>query len=183
MNDLPNVPSSIEDSVRRTALYRQPESENLLYPTQFTFSMNRLPKMSYFVNKVSVPDFGFESALDQTTRFVTVRHPGSKLTFGNLEVTFLVDENMETWREVRDWIESISVLDDFAKIDPNYKDHFSEGTLMILTSAKNPNIEVTFENLFPISISGFEFDATATELTGFECRAVFAFDKYSVKKL
>lgn len=183
MSDLPNVPSSIEEAVRRTALYRQPESENLLYPTQFTFSMNRLPKMSYFVNKVSVPDFGFESALDQTTRYVTVRHPGSKLSFANLELTFLVDENMENWRELKSWIESISLLDDFSRIDPNYKDHYSDGTLIVLTSAKNPNIEITFRNMFPISISGFEFDATATELTGFECRAVFAYDKYEIKKL
>ena len=172
-----------EGLAKESVLDRQPTSQNYIYPTYFQFVLSALPKMTYFTTKVNLPDFGYDDALTQDNRFASIRHPASKLGFQNVEVSFLVDEDMSNWREISDWIKRTSVVDDHFDIDPNTKDHFCDGTLIITNSSMRPNIEVTFRNMFPIRIGGFQFDSTVTELTPFETTATFAYDYYEVKKI
>jgi len=161
----------------------QPTNQNYIYPTNFFFNINRLPTMTYFTTKVNLPDFGFSDALEQPTRFVPVKHPATRVTFGTLEVSFLVDEDMKNWIEIQNWIKSLSLTEDHSDYEGNVLHHYSNATLLITNSAMNPNIEVSFSNIFPISITGLNFDSSITELTPFESTAVFAFDYYDIKKL
>ena len=172
-----------ESLAKEYLLDRQPSSQNYIYPPYFQFSISALPQMNYFVTKTSLPDFGYDSALEQPNRFAQIKHPSSKLGFQNLEVSFLVDEDMGNWREISNWIKRTSVVDSHFDIDPNTKDHFCDGTLIITNSSMQPNIEVTFKNMFPIRISGFQFDSSVTELTPWESEVVFAYDYYEVKKI
>ena len=172
-----------ESLAKESVLDRQPVSQNYIYPPYFQFVVSALPQMNYFVTKASLPDFGYDSAMIQDNRFASIKHPASKLGFQNLEVSFLVDEDMGNWREISDWIKRTSVVDDHFDIDPNTKDHFCDGTLVITNSAMQPNIEVSFKNMFPIRITGFQFDSSITELTPYESTVTFAYDYYEIKKL
>jgi hypothetical protein len=182
-NLLPGVPSSWEALSKQSVLDRQPTTQNYIYPTYFQFSIKRLPLMNYFVTKANLPDFGYDSPVEQFNRFTTIKHTANRVIFGGLSISFLVDEDMSNWREIQDWIKSTSVVDNHYDVDKNIKDHYSDATLMILNSAMQPNVEVTFKNVFPTAIAGFDFDSSVTELTPLESIATFAFDYYEIKKL
>jgi len=165
------------------ALATQPDNQNYIYPTFFNFTIAEMPNLEYFVTKVTLPGFGYDSPLEQPNRFSLIKHPANKVVFSPLEMSFLVDENMENWLEISNWIRRTSVMDDHRDILEDTKKHFTQGTLFITNSAMNPNLEVTFYNMFPISVSGFEFDSQITDLTPWTANVTFAYDYYEIKKL
>ena len=182
-NALHGTRASIEILSGQSPLDRQPSNENFLYPTYFKFFMQRLPKMTYTVTKVNLPQFGSDAAVEQDNRFTKIKHTPNRVSFANLEVQFLVDEDMSNWLEIYDWIKSTSLVEDHVDFDDNIKDHYSDATLMITNSAMNPNVEVQFKSIFPISLTGIDFDSGVTDLTAVQCTATFVYDYYTVRKL
>ena len=59
----------------------------------------------------------------------------------------------------------------------------SDGSLIILSSAYNPLVQVDFYNLFPKSLSGIEFDSTSTDSDPATATVVFAYQSYEVTVL
>jgi len=168
---------------KQSVLNRQPVNQNFLYPTFFKFDLYRLPTVSYFTTKVNLPDFGFESVFEQPTRYIPVRHGPNRVAFATLEISFLVDEDMANWREIYNWIREVGVVEDNLNLNPKYGSLFSDATLMITNSAMNPNVQINFKNIFPISITGFQFDSSVTDPSPFETTATFSYDYYTVEKL
>jgi len=162
---------------------RQPTNQNYIYPTYYRFVIKEMPNLEYFITKVNLPSFGYDSSIEQPNRFSLIKHPANKVVFSPLEIEFLVDEDMSNWLEINNWIRRTSVVDDHRDIAEDTTTHFTQGTLFITNSAMNPNIEVTFYNMFPISISGFEFDSQIQELTPWTSTVVFSYDYYDIEKL
>ena len=134
--------------------------------------------MEYFIQRVNLPGFGSDQALEQPTRFVAAKHPTARPRFDNLTMTFLVNESMENWREIYDWMKTIFLVKDHDDYNEKISNHFSDGTLHILNSAMKANLHIKFKNIFPVSLSGLEFDSSVSDLTPFTATASFAFDTY-----
>ena len=77
------------------ALSRQPDNENFLLQDRFFFQMPRIPKFTYFVQSVSIPPYQY-SSVEQPTRFVPIKRPGKNITFDELTVQFILDEDLQT---------------------------------------------------------------------------------------
>jgi hypothetical protein len=60
---------------------------------------------------------------------------------------------------------------------------YSDGTLQILTSSQIPNFEVTFQDLFPYSLSTIMFDATNTDIQYFTADVSFKYTIYNIRDL
>jgi hypothetical protein len=180
----PNVVYTInQDLDYGDPIDNQPTNQNYIYPTYYKFVIKEMPQLEYFITKVTLPSFGYDSAIEQPNRFSLIRHPASKIVYAPLEMSFLVNEDMTNWLEISNWIRRTSVSDDHIDILDDTGEHFTQGTLFITNSAMNPNIEVTFYNMFPISVSGFEFDSQVTDLTPWTANVTFAYDYYDIKKL
>ena len=177
-NQLPGYTQGAQNASPLSPINRQPTSTNYLYQTFYKFQMRRLPKVNYFMQKVSLPDFASGGPIEQPTRFVSVKHPSRNVSFDNLSIEFLVDENLENWRELYDWMRTIYLVDDYRKFESETSTHFTEGSILLLNSAMNVNKEIRFHNLLPISLSGIDFDSTDTDLTPRVATATFAFDFY-----
>ena len=177
-NQLPGYTQGAQNASPLIPINRQPTSTNYLYQTFYKFQMRRLPKVNYFMQKVSLPDFASGGPIEQPTRFVSVKHPSKNVSFDNLTVEFLVDENLENWRELYDWMRTIYLVDDYKNFESETSTHFTEGSILLLNSAMNVNKEIRFHNLLPISLSGIDFDSTDTDLTPRVATATFAFDFY-----
>ena len=177
-NQLPGYTQGAQNASPLSPINRQPTSTNYLYQTFYKFQMRRLPKVNYFMQKVSLPDFASGGPIEQPTRFVSVKHPSKNVSFDNLTVEFLVDENLENWRELYDWMRTIYLVDDYKNFESETSTHFTEGSILLLNSAMNVNKEIRFHNLLPISLSGIDFDSTDTDLTPRVATATFAFDFY-----
>ena len=88
------------------ALARQPTELDYADPTKFKFSITKLPKVEFFTTAANLPGINLgESILP--TPFKQVPVMGDDLTFDNLEITFLVDEKLENYREIHQWLVGI----------------------------------------------------------------------------
>jgi hypothetical protein len=101
-----------------------------------------------------------------------------------------LDEDMETYFEIYNWLIAIGFPEGFNQYrglstknagDPEQLT--SDATLTILKSSMVPNIEVSFEDLFPTGISNIEFTATDTDVNYITATVSFKYRIFKVKKL
>ena len=163
-------------------LKRQPENSNFLLPTGFKFTLQRIPSVTYFCQSCNIPSFSFSEIL-QPTRFNPAKHPGRGYDFGDLDISFLVDEDMKNYLEIYDWMKSMGNAEDHIEYEENTKIHYSDASITILNSAMNPNLSVNFRNMFPKSLSGIDFSSTASDTEPILVTATFAYTSFEVIKL
>ena len=175
---LPGITAGAELAPPNTLARDQPLDVNYLYQTFFRLNIPLFPQLNYFCQRVTLPGFGSASAIERPNRFANLKIPETRVSFDNLEVTFLVDKNLSNWREVQEWMKRIYLVKDHTDILPNSKDHSSTANLFFLNSAMNANLQVMFKNIFPVSLSGLDFDSSVTDLTPFTATATFAYDTY-----
>ena len=92
-------------------LSRQPTKLDYASPNQFKFNITKLPKVEYFCTSVNVPGITL-GTIRQETPLKDIPLPGEKLTYGNLVMTFLVDEDLENFREIHGWLTGIGFPQD-----------------------------------------------------------------------
>ena len=188
------------------ALSRQPTKLDLASPTQFKFQILKLPKVEYFCTAVNLPGLSLNT-VQQPTPLADIPLPGEKLSFGDLEMTFMVDENLENYQEISGWLFGLGFpksRTQFANLVEAAKDRFptngkdsqttdagkvkygaqpigpvfSDATLNILSSKNRANIEVRFNNVFPVSLSGLQFTQQATDVDYLSATVPFQYKLY-----
>ena len=168
---------------------RQPTKLDYASPTQFKFSINQLPKVEFFTTAANVPDISLSDVVIPTP-FKPIPVMGQNLTYGNLSLTFIVDEFLENYRELHEWLTGIGFPKDrkqFSEFRSNISNTgsatatpkvdmgavgksvadsamFSDATLTILSNKNNPIVEVRFSNLYPVSLGALEFNQGATDV-------------------
>lgn len=170
----------------KNAYSNQIENRNFLSPTGFKFYINRAPKVSFFCNTATIPSLTLGIA-NQPNFLRDIPRPGDKIEFGDLNITFLVDEYLENYMELQTWIRGLGFpesLDQYSKLrEFNYDDidlESSSGTLEILTSKQNAHAKVNFTGLFPYDLSTLDFDATQTDVQYFTAQASFKYTMYNI---
>lgn len=189
-----------------TALSRQPTKLDYSSPTQFRFQITKLPKVEYFCTAANIPGVNL-SEIKQMTPLADIPVPGEKITFGDLEVTFMVDENLENFREIHGWLMGLG----FPKSRTQFKDIvnagadrfplqgasqketdpgkvtggpvpmgpvFSDATLNVLSSKNRSNIEVRFNDVFPVALTGLNFNQQADDVQYLQATVTFKYKLY-----
>lgn len=159
---------------------RYPERINPLLPTYYRFLIARLPATTYFCQSASLPTVTM-SEVQMPTPFVPLKAP-SKLDFDELSITFIVDEEMKNWLEIFNWMRSVTNVEDYAEVRPP-NTHTSTANLVILNSNKNPKINVTFEGLYPRTLSSIDFSSTVVDPEPFQATATFSYRNYNIEVL
>ena len=90
----------------RTALDNQIQNRNFLAPVGFKFTLNRAPKVAFFSNSANIPDINLGVAI-QPNYLNDIPVPGDKMEFGDFTLRFLVDENLENYMEIQNWIRGL----------------------------------------------------------------------------
>jgi hypothetical protein len=174
------------------AYSRQPTKFDYASPTQFKFQLLKLPKVEYFCTAVNIPGVTL-SNVDIATPLKSIPVPGTILDYGDLEMSFLVDENLENYREIHGWLTGLGFPRDHKQaktLVDAAKDRFptggksdaitdagkvtgspmplgpvfSDATLNVLTSKNTANIEVRFSDMFPVSLSALNFNQQANDV-------------------
>ena len=139
-----------------TAFTRNPTNPNFLQPNKFILNFTRAPALRYFCQTVTVPGIA-TTEIPQTNPFVEIYVPGEKAVYDVLNITFMVDENLESWREIHDWIRAMTFPYSYAEyrslanLNPyNQKGQpqYSDATLTLLSSANNPILDFKFYDFF-----------------------------------
>ena len=171
---------------------RQIENRNFLSPNGFRFALRRSPQVAFFCNQANIPDMTL-GVTEQATYLKNIPVPGDKIEFGDLNLRFLVDEDLGNYMEIQKWIRGLGFpesLDEFEKLESQAEifgrytqdqdNIYSDGTLSILSSNLIPKFQIFFRDLFPYSLSTMTFDATQTDQEYFTADVSFKYAIYTI---
>ena len=172
-----------------SALTNTPTNRNFLSPLNFRLVLQKAPLLNFFLQGASIPGLTFAGNVIMPTPLLDIPIPGERLVYSPLTVSFMVDEDMTNYLEIFNWMISLAANDLQPSIayraqtsieaDVNSRDR-SDIKLMILTSSKNPNIEVNFIDAFPSQLGELNFNTTATGVNYLESSVTFEYIKYNI---
>ena len=171
-----------------SAFRNQIQNRNFLSGVAFKFNLSKFPKVDFFSNSARIPELSLELA-QQSSYLKNIAVPGERLTYGDFTLRFLVDENMENYVSVYNWLKGLGfpettqqfrdvTTDSKGQRDP--KEAFCDGTLRILNSNYREVGKVKFNDLFPTSLTSLDFDATATDVQYLTAEATFKYTIYDL---
>jgi hypothetical protein len=110
--------------------------------------------------------------------------PATNYYFDDLQVSFLVNANMENWREIYVWLRGIgNMVDDNTNLPyspSNPEGVFSDATLLITNGTYSPILQVNFKYVFPKSLGGINFSSQNVSTEPITCNVNFAYSYYTV---
>lgn len=168
---------------------KQIQNRNFLSPVGFNFTLTRDPKISFFSVSARIPEINLGLAV-QPSYLKDLDVPGEKLTYGDLTLKFLVDENMQNYMSLHNWLTGLgfpestsqygSVITSKDNGTKETKNSFSDGSLVILNSNYNSIAQVRFKDLFPFSLSSLEFSTDSSDIVYLTAEASFKYTVYNI---
>ena len=147
------------------------ENTNFFQQAGFKVNVGRknYPNFEFFAQSVSHPSVSLPAAENATTsRIQTVPQPGDTLTFDELSVIILLDEDFNSYVEIFNWMvrmvntNQTSAYD--ARITEDGVPTFCDITVSALSSHNNTSKKFIYRNAFPISLGNVDFEANSTEI-------------------
>ena len=160
---------------------------NFLSTTGFSFALARCPNLTWFVQEINMPGISLgDSSRNYATGKAAI--PGDNLEYNELTLTFAIDESMNNWREIYNWMRSLAPTrlgkennNQYATLSNSDFGRISDGTLLIMTNSVNVNISVDFKDLFPTSLSNIEFRTTDTAIEAITSTVSFRYSYYNIR--
>jgi len=172
-----------------SALDNTPVNKNFLSPINFNFSIQRAPHLNFFVQSVNIPGISLLPPAAGTP-FSNIPVPGDRLHYQELIVQFKVDEDLQDYLELHNWIRSLGFPEDFteyaqiAHVAPgSAKGTSSDITLLVSNQIRIPKWQITFRNAFPVSISSLNFSTTDSDVQYITASANFRYIFYDIAQV
>jgi len=171
-------------------------NKSILNSNNFRLLIDRVPTVEYYVQSVSIPSLSFVEVNIPTRIGVDAYFPGDKVEFGQLSVSFIVDEDIENYKEIYDWMDSIVPISDTVDF-ANYTEtsqnslqqlsdinndlkQYAQITLVTNTNKNLPNRYFKFYDAFPISLSGIELKS-GSDSEPAVCTVEFRFTHFDIE--
>lgn len=162
----------------------QPTNINQLNVVSFATNFLRMPGVNYFCQRVNIPGISLANTI-QSTPFANIPIEGDVLEFEDLSLAFVVDEDMQNYLELYNWLHALGFPERYAQYDNQAgKDIKSDVDIIIHTNKSNPNYSIVFKDVFPISLGVLNFDTNNTDLEPIIVDATFKYTgTFDVNKL
>ena len=134
---------------------------------------------------------------------------GDTLSYENLSITFIVDEYLENYISLHEWMTAIgfpksrtqfslfraetssspiatkgvSGRNDGVQLPTPVRGMFGDAILTMLTNKNNPVVEVRFQDIYPIALGALEMTQTATDVEYISVTADFTYKIYEIVTL
>ena len=183
---------------------REPTKLDYASPVQFRFKCSKLPEVEFFCQTANIPGIGLGVA-DVETPLKSIPFPGDKVTYQDLAISFLVDENLNNYKEIHDWIIGLGAPQNhtqFSTLRDTGTDRFpgqttnspnnnavpdggtySDATLTVLNSKNIAVTEIRFDNIFPTSLGALSYDVQASDVNYLQASVDFSYMYYDIVQL
>ena len=175
--------------------------------------IHQLPKVEFFTTAANIPAISL-GELVIPTPYKSIPILGDNLTFDNLSISFIVDEELQNYRTIHDWMIGIGFpksrqqFIDFRNSGSNTpqegqggntgtgisnkdiggrggpaiadKAFYTDATLTILSNKNNPIVEVRFSDLFPVALSGLDYNQNVTDVEYITATIDFRYKLYEI---
>ena len=199
--------SSVPTTGAESALARQPTEFNYSQSNQFKVHLSLFPKTEWFVVRANIPSVTLGMAV-QPTRLIDMPVIGDKLTYDQFYFTFIVDEKLQNYMELHDWLINIGFPERHTQFQSQTRtdgvtrpvgktfdtkvagfgkesdrDLYSDITMFILSSKNNPVAVIKFFESFPVNLTNIEYSQQETDTTYAECTATFAYSYFTLESV
>lgn len=169
-----------------TAIDNTPSNKNFLSPLNFRFQIKKAPHVNFFIQRVNIPSIDLISP-EPNNPFIKTPIPGEHLNFGELKINFKVDEDLQNYLELHNWIRALGKPESYEEFKaiqdkPSYTGEgiYSDISVIILSSTKMPNYEIVYTDAFPIFLSELEFNTTEEDVNYITASSTFKYTYYNI---
>lgn len=134
-----------------------------LLVTAFRLMIPKLPSVAMFMQTISLPGLNVKR-VTQDTRFVDIAQIGEKINYSPFSVEFLVQNNLNNYREIEAWMRRMTVGGA----------HVDEVDNIVLSI--NSVDTVRFYNCWPSELGDLNFAANPTDAEYHRCTVTFEYD-------
>lgn len=180
------------------------KNRNLLSPLRFDFSIDRLKNVDFFVQSANIPSIALPATSNaQGTPFSNIPWQGDRLSWGELVVDFKVDESLNNWTDVFNWMKGIGFPENFKQysdlkqgVDKNIDEEkrkllppvgkighiYGQALLLVRNSQNNVVLQVDYQDVYPISLSELKFDTRENGVVEITSTVIFKYDFYRISR-
>lgn len=171
-------------------------------PVNHVINFAKLPNLSFVVQEVSLPGISATPARVQTPGLVS-RHIPDRLTYEALNVTFLIDEEFRTHKELYSWLSGVTGGEDRSVLTAKFvNDQYqyewpnsrpadalnrlgsTEAGLTIVGVDRKPKFRFAFHNLYITQLGPVQFSTTVADTNiPMTTTASFEFDYFSIVQM
>jgi hypothetical protein len=168
----------------------QVDNRNYLSPIGFLFILEKARKVSYLCQSASIPPFTVGS-IDIPTGGLARFPVDGNAVYSDLEVQFLVDEDLTNYMQIHNWMRALGTPSEFDERQVwkgvrsrGREDNplYSDATLQVLNNNNLHNFDVVFKDLFPAELSTLQFNVTMSENDYMIATATFKYSTYEIRK-
>ena len=199
--------SSVPTTGAENALARQPTEFNYSQSNQFKVHLSLFPKTEWFVVRANIPSVTLGQAV-QATRLIDMPLIGDKLVYDQFYFTFIVDEKLQNYMELHDWLINIGFPQSNTQFQSQTRtdgvtrpvgktfdtkvagfgkesdrDLYSDINMFILSSKNNPIAVIKFFEAFPTNLTNIEYSQQDADTTYAECTATFAYTLFTISPI
>lgn len=170
-----------------------PQNISALNPNGFLFSIQKYPELTYFIQEAPLPGLSLGIAMHATSVH-DIKTPGDTMEFDDIQLSFIVDENLDNYKSIYDWITGLGFptgnkqFRDFVNSDRNNQGYpastaqktVSDCSLTILNSDNIAMSRFDFVDAFPTSLSGLTFQSTNNDLQYIVATVTLAYSYYTI---
>ena len=158
----------------------QPSNRNFLNPIGYLLKLEKFEGVDFFCQGANVPDVNMPT-IDVASPFRSLPIvPGGGVSFGDFTVRFIVDEDLKNYYSIHSWMRDNGNAEKMARETPE-EDIYTDGQLHIVTSQYNPAFIVDFKDLFPVSLTNLQFDATISDVEYITAEVTFKHQQFFIR--
>ena len=158
----------------------QPRNRNFLNPIGYLLKLEKFDGVDFFCQTANVPDVQMPTTeIASPFRNLPII-PGGGITFGDFTVRFIVDEDLINYNSIHTWMRDNGNADQKQRTT-NELDIYTNAQLHIVTSQFNPAFIVEYIDIFPVSLSNLQFDATITDIEYLTAEVTFKHQQFFLR--
>ena len=157
---------------------------NYLQPTSFKITIDRknFPNLEFFCQDFTHPGMIMNAVEIPFRKLQSIPFVGDKLTFNELLANIIIDENIDAYNEMYNWMRTNldnnenTRLEDAGIRPPTVSDI----TLSILSSHNNVTKQIRYIDSMPVALTDIQFQSTASGTEFITFGASFRFSYFEL---
>ena len=158
----------------------QPSNRNFLNPIGYLLKLEKFEGVDFFCQAANVPDVNMPTTEVASPFRNLPIIPGGGVSFGDFSVRFIVDEDLKNYYSIHKWMRDVGNADQMQRTTAK-DDMLTIGQLHIVTSQFNPAFVVEFRDIFPVSLSNLQFDATISDVEYITAEVTFKHQQFFIR--
>ena len=160
---------------------KAPDSVNYLKNNGFKFEIPRIPNVNFYIQQANIPSIDVDNVETKTLYAQPVYDTGGRISYGSLNLSFIVDEDMNNYMEIYNWIRGQVPVENSPPLRD--ADSLASGILIVMDNKSRPNIEVQYQDIFPVRLDEIGSDLTTTDPDPIIINTEFKFTGLKITKL